>query len=310
MKFNLAIVILLTCTLLFSSSQNIQAEKNQEILTEKESLALFFNIMAQVTKYYYYKNNLTDSLYKVLDNLTAIKDKKGYLTKYDLYKIHNNILDGMSGFYTKEQLIENFSFFIDKSSDVKIKYIDDILHLKLVNLKDENLDEIAKELKKQPKKIIIDIRDNIDCNKEVSVKFANMFVDDEIILSYRYYNTDGEIESHIYKADKNSTIVKNAQIAILTNNKTSSSMEAVAHSLKYHENIVVIGQDTAGKSNLYAFTLLDNGDASVIKNGEFFYKDFSVIDRIGLNPNKFVYEDNPKLDKTLIEAVKYLGDKK
>ena len=76
------------------------------------------------------------------------------------------------------------------------------------------------------------------------------------------------------------------------------------------KNVKVIGQETAGESNFFAIGRLINGDVYVLKSGEYYYNKFVTIDRIGLQPNFVVYEDNPGIDKTLIRAIQYLGAKK
>ena len=305
----LSFIVALLMSLLLSNAVAMQEDiKLQKTLSQKEAALLFLSLMSTTAKYYYEQNSI--DVVGMLDELDKLTKEKYGIKKQEIYKIFKKEMRGKSGFYTREDLVEKFSGYIDKKSDIEIKKIDEILYLRLTYLKEENLPMIKDALMQGVQKIIVDLRGNDDCKKEVMVAFANMLVDDKVILKYRYIDTQAQMQTKIYNADQNSTVVRGAQVVILTNNKTASSVEAVAHSLKYHENITVIGQDTAGMSNLFAMGLLDNADAYVLKNGEYFYGDFYVIDRVGLNPNIYVFEDNPRLDKTLIRAKKFLGDQR
>jgi len=307
MKFKIYILSFLLVSSAYAVTNNNIKNNTHYTLSEKEAISLFFNTMSKISKNYYYKGDI--DLVAMLTKIQAkTKDKNG-LTKQDLYDMFNSSLKFGSGFYTHTQLTKKFGYIINTSSDINIKYIDDILYLKITSLKKEDLQTLKKALNKQDKKIIIDFRDNFYCKKDLMVAFANMLVSDKIILSHRYINYNSKEDAKIYKANKTSTINANADITILTNAKTASTAEAVAHSLKYHKNITIIGQDTAGISNDFIIGILGNTDNSILSNGEFYYKNFLTIDRIGMSPNIIITEDNPKLDKTLIKAIQFLGGK-
>lgn len=274
------------------------------LLSEEEAFSLFVNMALVVSKNYYHNDEVKINV----EEYNSLKDNHS-LTKQNLYALFNSKLEGKSGFYTESELIEKFAAFIDKKSHIEIKYIGDVLYLKVQNLKEENLLKLKQALSDQPKKILLDLRDNIDAELDSSVKFVNMFLDSGNIVSYRYLD-DGKMKVKRFIADKESSIVSGAKVGVLVNENTASVFEAIAASLKYIKNIKVFGNDTSGNAHSYTMGILENGDAYILNNGEYFYyRKFMSVDRIGIHPSIRVSEDNPKFDKTLIEALQYLKAK-
>ena len=184
------------------------------------------------------------------------------------------------------------------------------MYLRLTNLKKNDLASIKNVLSKNVKKVIVDFRDNDDCEKDVMFEFADMLVSKGKLFSEKFLDVNGKIKTKIYNASPQTTLLKNTNIAILINSKTASVAEVVSHSLDFSDNIVTIGEDSAGESNYYNYGALSNGDICLISSGEYFVKEFLVIENLGLSASIKIIEDNPKLDKTLIKATQYLGDKK
>lgn len=270
---------------------------------KKQALYLFLNISSSLVNTYYPKRIEEKELLVTLDRLI---EKNSYKTN-DIYgEIKKLFVDDISGFYTRDEFIKKYRFLNDKSK-IQVKYIKDILYLKIEYLNNTNLKLIQKELSKKPKKIIIDFRNNQFSEEDAMVSLANMLIDHGVIFTKRYIEKN-KTKTKIFKADKKSMIINSkTKIAILVNHKTNSTAEVFAHSLGYHTNIITIGQETAGKTPYLTISQLPNDEYMVLETGEYFYSIFYVINKVGKKPEIWISEDNKKLDKTLIRATQWVN---
>jgi len=304
---NILVSLLLTNSLLFGALQtDITPEKN---FTNRELLPLFYSMMSKISKHYYYKDTL--NLQKMEDRLVEIKKENGSLDKKSMYDLVNLSMDGMSGFYTKEQMLQKFAFLMDNSSTYKIKMYGDVTYVNLQKITYDDVGKLRTYMKeKQPKKLILDLRNNFYSTSLTISALANFFVSKGVIYSRRYIDSKGKYNSRVLNATKNSTILKNAEIIILVNERTASVAEAMAHSVKFQKYIEVIGQDTPGVSNSFFVERFNGDDFLLLANAEYFYQKYRTLNKIGLNPEGRIKEDNAGIDKTLIRAIKTLKEKK
>jgi len=283
--------------------------KPDNTFTDKELLPLFYSMMNKLSKHYYYKDKI--DLEKMTKRLDEIKRNGEPLTKESMYALVNLSLNAESGFYTNRQFHEKFAFLFNKESTYGVIKYKDVTYFNLQHITYDDVSKLREYLKaKQPKKIILDLRNNFYSTSLSISAIANFFVSDGIIYSQRYLDSRGKYKSGINKATKKSTIIKDAHINILINEKTAGVAEAMAHSLKFQKNIEVLGQDSGGKSNYFFIEKFNGKDILLLQNGEYFYQRYKILNKIGLNPISRVDEDNKGVDKTLIRALKLLKEKK
>ena len=304
---NILITLLLANSLVFGALPT--SVKIEKTFTDKDLLSMFLKMMTQVSKHYYYRDKI--DFKKINNRLDVIQKDGSTLDKKTMYKLVNLSLDGESGFYTKEEFLKKFAFLINTHSTYEIKKYDDISYLNLQHFTYEDLGKLKEYLQiNKPKKFILDLRNNFYTPSSNISALANFFVSDGIIYSKRYLTYKGKYTSSILDATKEGTIANKAEIVILINEKTASSAEAMAHSLKFAKNIQLIGQDSAGKSNSFFIERFNGSDFFVLTDGEYFYQKYRVLNNIGVNPTIRVIEDNEGIDKSLINAIKYLKEKK
>jgi len=283
--------------------------KIEKTFTNKELVPLFYSMMSKISKHYYYKDRL--NLKKIKEKLLEIKEEEGSLDKESLYALVNLSMDGISGFYTKEQMLEKFAFLMDDTSTYEVKIYGDVTYVNLQKITYRNLGKLKTYLEeKHPKKLILDLRNNFYSSSLNIATLANFFVSKGIIYSRRYLDSKGKYNSSILNATKDNTLVKNAKIIILINERTASLAEAMVHSVKFQKYIEVIGQDSAGKSNGFFVERFNGDDFLLLANTEYFYQRYKILNKIGLNPEGRVKEDNEGVDKTLIRAIKTLKAQK
>jgi len=302
---NILLGLLLINSLVFGGLQT--TPKIEKTFTDQEMLSLFYSMMSKISKHYYYRNKL--NLKKMEDRLSEIKKEGGSLTTTEMYALVNLSLDGESGFYTKKGMLKKFAFLMDNSSTYEVKMYEDITYVNLQKITYDDLGKLRTYIKeKQPKKLILDLRNNFFTSSLNVSALANFFVSEGIIYSRRYLDSKGNYKSSTLKATQKSTILKDAEIVILVNEMTGSACEAMAHSLRFKNNIKVIGQDTSGISNSFYIERFNGNDFVVLEDAEYFYRDFRVLNKIGLNPEERVYEDNEGVDKSLIRSIQILKE--
>lgn len=286
--------------------ENMGKKDSKKGMSYKEFFDLSLTLLEAISKTYYYKDSIDEDA--LLDDLKNTQT----FTKENLYKIINKHLKNKSGFYTKDELKRLMSIVLIKDSTMKIKKIKDITYVQLDRVQKEDLVKLKELFATKPKKVILDLRNNIYSDFDVMLELADMLVDSGVIVSKRFIDDKGKSDSKSYKATKEKTLLKDSQIAILINKYTTSSVEAIAHGLRSYPHIVTVGQDTIGKTTYFTFGELKNGDTFALTNGEYYFGDHFVVNGVGFSPERWVNEDNSKIDKTLIAAVKFLekkGDK-
>jgi len=300
---SLVLINTLVCATL---QTEIPSEKN---FTDKELLPLFYTMMSKISKHYYYKDRL--NLQKIQEELQEIKKEQGSLDKEKMYALVNLSMDGESGFYSEEEMFEKFAFYIDNSSTYEVKTYGDVTYVNLQKMTYDDIGKLRIYIKeKNPKKLILDLRNNFYSTSLSISALANFFVSNGIIYSRRYIDSKGKYNSSVLNATKNSTILHNAEIIILVNKRTASAAEAMVHSVKFKKHIELIGEDTKGISNSFYIERFNGDDFLVLANAEYFYGSYNSLHNIGLNPEGRVKEDNEGVDKTLIRAIKTLKAKK
>ena len=106
MKFKLMLVSIFVTTLLFGMTTTVEPkEKKNDVLSKKEVITLFTNMVAKVMRYYYTPKDFDFDI--VLKKIEKRVKAGEVLTKNDLYAMFNDELYGKSGFYTETQLKKN-----------------------------------------------------------------------------------------------------------------------------------------------------------------------------------------------------------
>ena len=304
---NILAILVLINTLAFGALQkDTTLEKN---FTDEEIVPLLNSMILKISKHYYYRDTIDPK--KIEDRLEEIKEKHTPLDKATLYSLINLAMDGESGFYTREEMLKKFAFLRDDSSTYDVKMYGDVTYVNLQKITYDDIGKLRKYIKeKQPKKLILDLRNNFYSTSLSISALANFFVSEGVIYSRRYVDSKGKYNSSILNATKNSTILKGAEIIILINERTASAAEAMAHSVKFKRGIEVIGQDTQGISNSFFIERFNGDDFLVLADAEFFYQKYNTLNKIGSNPEGRVKEDVEGVDKTLVRAIKTLKEKK
>ncbi|MEI7451919.1 MAG: S41 family peptidase [Candidatus Falkowbacteria bacterium] len=163
-------------------------------------------------------------------------------------------------------------------------------------------------LQKNPKGIILDLRNNPGGYLDTAVAMASEWVEAGPVVIEK----SGDGKENKYLSNGNARL-KNFKTVILVNQGSASASEIVSGALRDYNKATLIGQKTFGKGSVQ--TLVDFADGSAVKVtiAKWFTPNGDSINEIGIEPNKKVEMTNDDYNKgrdpQMDEAVKSLLSK-
>jgi len=162
---------------------------------------------------------------------------------------------------------------------------------------------VQKILAKNPKGLVLDLRNNPGGFFQTSIAIANYWIDAGIIVKERA--SDGTVED--YNAPSNIAPFKDLKTVVLVNGGSASASEIVAGALRDHQKAVIVGEQTFGKGSVQSLNDLTDGSAVKVTIARWETPNGTQIDKVGLKPDtevKYTQEDfdqqkDPQLDKAL-----------
>lgn len=163
-------------------------------------------------------------------------------------------------------------------------------------------DIVAEVLAKNPKGIILDLRNNPGGYLDSSVEIASKFIPEGIIV----YEEMKDGKKKEYKATGNATLANN-KLVILVNKGSASASEIVAGALQDYSRGQIVGETTFGKGSVQDLDELKGGSAIRITIAHWLTPKGRSIQDQGIKPDIDVkmteqdYNNNhdPQLDKAL-----------
>ncbi len=159
---------------------------------------------------------------------------------------------------------------------------------------------------KNPKGIILDLRNNPGGFLEVALYVAGEWVGDDVIVKER---RQGVIFSELNGTGRNR--LRGIPTVVLVNAGSASASEIVAGALQDYGVATIVGAQTFGKGSVQDYINLDDGSAVKITIAEWLTPNERVINEVGLTPDVVIepteqdYEEGK--DIQLEEAVKILS---
>ena len=159
---------------------------------------------------------------------------------------------------------------------------------------------LTKGIAKNPKGIIIDLRDNAGGVLQAAVDCAGLFLARQSIV----VSTKGRNNRIInqYHTNRKPLVKLDVPIIILVNNETASSAEILAQSLKIHSqqgrkvtsaHIFIAGTPTFGKGSIQEIKPLSNNCALKITTGLYYLPDDTSIQEKGIQPDIEIKQKYP-----------------
>ncbi|MFH0856752.1 MAG: S41 family peptidase [bacterium] len=164
-------------------------------------------------------------------------------------------------------------------------------------------------LKKNPKGIILDLRGNPGGFLDAAVKMASVWVEDGIIVTEKYSDTDKKEHNAVGKA-----CLGDIKTVVLINGESASGSEIVAGALKDHGKAVLVGEKTFGKGSVQSLENFEDGSSLKLTVAKWLTPNGTCINEKGVEPDieiKMTDEDyNNDKDPQMDKAVEILSSKK
>ncbi len=220
---------------------------------------------------------------------------------------------------SREDLSEAKEFVVtrDKIDVASVEWnINDqgIVYLELSQFADKTVGEMDKAiseiLTKDPKGIILDLRNNTGGLLQVSVEIASEFLPADKIVAYERYADGHEGISRT----EGETRLYDLPLVVLVNEGTASAAEILAGAFSDLRNVPLIGMKTFGKGTVQELRELDNGGYLRLSVAKWLTPARHDINKNGLEPNiqvdltdeDFSADKDPQMDKALEEIKKLL----
>ncbi len=183
---------------------------------------------------------------------------------------------------------------------------DNIVHLKLRYFNEDTGDDFNKAVldiaAKNPKGVILDLRNNPGGFLDTAVAVSGEWVEDGVVVYEKLSN--GLLKEH--KAAGNARL-KDFPTVILINEGSASGSEIVSGALKDHKLATLIGEKTFGKGSVQSLFSLEDGSSVKLTIAEWLTPNQNAIDGEGIEPDikveltedDFNQDNDPQLDKAI-----------
>lgn len=141
--------------------------------------------------------------------------------------------------------------------------------------------------KDDPKKLIIDLRDNPGGDGDSEIFLANQFLHSEIISQEEY--KDQSLNS-IYSAKGNPSL-PDISLIILINSNTASAAEIFTAAIQDNKRGIVVGEKSYGKGTIGRYYELPNGAAIHLTVGKWLTPNDQWIHKKGITPDYLIKDD-------------------
>jgi carboxyl-terminal processing protease len=183
---------------------------------------------------------------------------------------------------------------------------DNIVHLNLRYFNEDTAEDFNKAVlaivAKNPKGIILDLRNNPGGFLDTAVGVSSEWVEDGVVVYEKLSN--GLLKEH--KAMGNARL-KDFPTVILINEGSASGSEIVAGALKDHKLATLVGEKTFGKGSVQSLFSLEDGSSIKLTIAEWLTPNQNAIDGEGIEPDikieltedDFNQDKDPQLDKAI-----------
>ncbi len=168
--------------------------------------------------------------------------------------------------------------------------------------------EVIKILEKNPKGIILDLRNNPGGYLDAAIDVTSEWIDKGIVVAEKF-SEDKKID---YEA-RGRARLKDYKTVVLVNKGSASASEIVAGALKDYGKAAIIGEKTFGKGSVQAMDSFTDGSSVKITVAKWLTPKGSYINETGIEPDVVVEmtdEDyNADKDPQMEKAMEVLGMK-
>ena len=183
-------------------------------------------------------------------------------------------------------------------------------YIRISNFQRNTSNDLKKSIKKLLvegilKGLVLDLRNSPGGLLDISVKVADIFLDEGIIVSTRGRIKDQNLEfsAHGEGPDYDFPIV------VLINGGTASASEIVAGALQDHERALIMGTQSFGKGSVQTIIPMADGAGLRLTTARYYTPNGTSIQATGITPDVLVPDVPVKEDDDDKEPIKFLREK-
>ena len=183
-------------------------------------------------------------------------------------------------------------------------------YVRISNFQRNTTNDLKKSIKElleesMLKGLVLDLRNSPGGLLDVSVKVADIFLDEGIIVSTRGRIKDQNLEfsAHGEGPDYDFPIV------VLINGGTASASEIVAGALQDHERALIMGTQSFGKGSVQTIIPMADGAGLRLTTARYYTPNGTSIQATGITPDVLVPDVPVKEDDDDKEPIKFLREK-
>lgn len=162
---------------------------------------------------------------------------------------------------------------------------EDVAYVKLTHFNSDTTAKFREQVRalllKNPKGVILDLRNNAGGFLDVAVDVAGEWIKDDVVVTEKFRNGGGE-RPH---TSRGSARLKDMRTVVLTNEGSASASEIVAGALKDYGRATLIGKKTFGKGSVQELENLPDGSAVKITVAKWYTPKGTSIDQNGIVPD-------------------------
>ena len=201
--------------------------------------------------------------------------------------------------------------FSDTMEDENGDPVSDLAYLRLEQFTDQSVNDMSIELQRIADGgydgLILDLRNNPGGGLDATVRIADMFIEDGLILTQ--VDRDGSQTTFEAHAGGDATDIS---VVLLVNRFSASGSEVLAGALRDHNRATLIGETTFGKGSVNHVRPLSDGGALYVTIARWLTPNGELIEGVGITPDvvvSFTDADIEALrDVQLFAAIDFLHD--
>ncbi|GAB4338668.1 MAG: S41 family peptidase [Desulfobulbaceae bacterium] len=161
-----------------------------------------------------------------------------------------------------------------------------LLYVRIANFQENTSAELLSALRAQTEKgnisgLILDLRNNPGGLLDQSVKVADLFLEDGIIVSTRGRNKEQDM---VFEAGREGNEVA-APMIVLVNGGSASASEIVAGALQDHRRAIILGTETFGKGSVQTIIPMPDGAGLRLTTAKYYTPSGDSIQATGIKPD-------------------------
>jgi len=184
---------------------------------------------------------------------------------------------------------------------VKYALYDEYLHLRVVAFSERTLSDVEKaidqaidDLGKDPKGVILDVRNNPGGLLQQSVDVSDLFLDHGTVVSIKG-RSPNDVRSY---GTTGSQRLAGVPVVVLINEGSASASEIVAGALQDLERAVVMGRNSFGKGSVQTIIPLRREGAVRLTTSLYYLPSGRTIQKVGISPDILLKRPAPNLKRS------------